>query len=60
MDSNSGRWLTCIFIAMQVVVGHSDIRNALRIHALLGQRVTDANLRKHSEGQGQVPSVHSA
>ena len=44
----------------QVVAGYSHIRNALWFHPILGWRIADENLREHSQGSGQISSLHSS
>src|SRR5689334_19226499 len=43
---------------LQVVTGYLDFRNALRLHTILGWRITGQDLREHLEGTSKISSLH--
>jgi len=53
--AGGGYELTC---GRQVVIGHPHIRDAVRLYAVLGRGIPHEDLRKHPQGQGQVPAIH--
>ena len=55
------RNITVSFLtSMQVVSGYSYLRNAVRLHTILGWWLTDEDLRKHPEGSGEIPALHTS
>ena len=47
-----------LLTVVQVVHRHPHLRNALRFHTLLGRRQPRQDLREHSQGPSQVPTLH--
>lgn len=45
---------------LQVVIGDINLRNAVRIYAVLGLWQSAQNLRKHPPWSSQVSSVHTS